>query len=50
MKSAPNAVLEIMNRFQKITDCQPIVLENVKPRQEDNKFFLNKKKKKVSNA
>jgi len=32
MKSAPNAVLEIMNRFQKITDCQPIVLENVKPR------------------
>merc|ERR1712241_1660705 len=32
MKSCPNAVLEIMNRFQKITDCQPIVLENVKPR------------------
>merc|ERR1712195_94994 len=27
MKSAPNAVLEIMNRFQKITDCQPIVLK-----------------------
>merc|ERR1712186_289494 len=24
--------LEMMNRFQKITDCQPIVLENVKPR------------------
>merc|ERR1711934_860684 len=24
--------LEIMSRFQKITDCQPIVLENVKPR------------------
>jgi len=32
MKTCPNAVLEIMNGFQKITDCQPIVLENVKPR------------------
>ena len=32
MKSAPNTVLEIMNCFQKIINCQPIVLENVKPR------------------
>ena len=30
MKTCPNAVFEIMNRFQKSTDCQPIVLANVK--------------------
>jgi len=32
MKTCPNAVLEIMSRLQKVNDCQPIVLENVKPR------------------
>ena len=30
MKTCPNGVFEIMNRFQKATDSQPIVLENVK--------------------
>jgi len=32
MKTCPNAVLEIMSRLHKVSDCQPIVLENVKPR------------------
>lgn len=32
MKNCPNAVLEIMCKLQKNSDCQPIVLENVKPR------------------
>jgi len=32
MKNYPNAVLEIMSRLHKANDCQPIVLENVKPR------------------
>ena len=32
MKNIPQAVLEIMNRFQKGSDCQPIVLEKVEPK------------------
>ena len=32
MKTYPNAVLEIMSRLHKVNDCQPIVLDNVKPK------------------
>lgn len=32
MKTCPSGVLEIMSKFQQVNDCQPIVLENIKPR------------------
>merc|ERR1712029_1008690 len=31
MKNCPKAVLEIMSKLHKGTDCQPLILANVKP-------------------